>query len=282
MNNMEATKTNAVETFPKNEQQSGTATTPRKDVYAIVTERIIEQVQKGTAPWRQPWTDAGIPRNVISQRPYRGINIILLAMLGYEDNQFVTFKQVKELGGTVKKGERSHLVVYWNYVEQNAKETDMPPVEGQPAKKVPMLRYYTVFNVGQCEGIPDKYLAKIENKWQPLETCNQIIDDMPHKPKIVSKEHRAFYDPLKDSVNMPKASSFERPKHTIQLSSTNSFTVRAIIRGLIERTCCKCQSSVLNHIRMKNSLLRLEHATCNLLQVLPVSLINQRHISKVG
>src|SRR5205823_6369390 len=124
----------------------------------IITEQIIAQIkQKGILPWRQPWTDAGMPRNLISMRPYRGINVMLLAMLGYERNLFLTFKQVKEIGGRVKQGEKSHMIVYWNYVARKAKEGEK--VEDRNGKKqVAILRYYSVFNIEQFEDIPEKYI----------------------------------------------------------------------------------------------------------------------------
>jgi len=196
------------------ESQHPVQTTTRRDVYTIATERIIEQVEKGTVPWRKPWTDAGFPTNVISKRRYRGINVMLLAMLGYEQNLFLTFKQVKELGATVIRGEKGHLVVYWNYIEREeaAKERNDGTSMEHMAKKVPMLRYYTVFNVAQCEGLPAKHLTKITHDWAPLESCDEIVTEMPNRPKLTHKEHRAFYDPLKDVVNMPKFTSFERPE----------------------------------------------------------------------
>jgi antirestriction protein ArdC len=188
--------------------------TPRRDVYSIVNERIIEQLKNGTVPWRKPWTEAGVPMNLVSRRPYRGINVMLLAMLGYQRNLFLTFKQIQELGGTVAKGERGHMVVYWNYVERDqahAERGDGTPIE-HLAKKVPMLRYYTVFNIAQCDGLPEKYLASPENNWAPIETCDEIVDQMPNKPKITHKEQRAYYDPLRDFVNMPKYNTFDRPE----------------------------------------------------------------------
>ena len=87
-----------------------TQTTAKKetriDVYKIINDRIIEQLEKGTVPWRKPWASAGLPLNIISKRHYRGINMMLLAMEGYEHNLFLSFKQVKEIGGNVKRGEK--------------------------------------------------------------------------------------------------------------------------------------------------------------------------------
>ena len=76
----------------------------KKDVYAIVNQKIIDQLEKGTVPWLQPWTDAGLPKNLVSGKSYRGINIMLLGCMGYPENKFLTFKQLNEMGAKVKKG----------------------------------------------------------------------------------------------------------------------------------------------------------------------------------
>lgn len=182
----------------------------RKDVYAIVTEQIIKQLEKGTVPWQQPWTEAGIPRNLISKRPYRGINVMLLSMLGYEHNLFLTYNQLQQLGGHVKKGEHGHIVVFWNYLEVSLKQPDEAEDE-KSSKKVPYLRYYLVFNVAQCEGIPkDKIPVVARAAINPIPICEEISEKMPMRPMIQHTDGQgAFYDPLRDYVNMPKFTSFE-------------------------------------------------------------------------
>jgi antirestriction protein ArdC len=180
----------------------------KKDVYAIVTEQIIKKLEQGTVPWHQPWTNAGIPRNLISKRPYRGINVMLLSMLGYEHNLFLTYNQLQQLGGYVRKGEHGHTVVFWNYVEVSVKHPEVQ--EDENKRKVPYLRYYLVFNVAQCEGIPKWKLPTVaKTSFDPIPVCEQIVEKMPQRPLIKYEEHRAFYDPLRDYINMPAFSSFE-------------------------------------------------------------------------
>src|SRR4051812_20549255 len=96
-------------------------TTKYKDVYSIVNDRIIEHLEKGVIPWRQPWTKAGLPKNLISGKQYRGINVMLLASLHYFQNSFLTYRQVKELGGKIRQGEKSCPVIYWNWMEKENK-----------------------------------------------------------------------------------------------------------------------------------------------------------------
>ena len=171
-----------------------------KDVATIVTERIIDQLEKGTVPWRKPWSQHGGPANLVSKKAYRGVNLILLSMLGYDQPWFVTGKQLQELGGSIKPEEKPHMVVYWNFPDKEE--------EGEEKKKA-VLRYYMVYNVAQCAGIDSTIPETIDREVSAIESCEQIVVGMPHPPLIKHKEARAYYSPLADLVNMPKQSSFE-------------------------------------------------------------------------
>ena len=82
--------------------------------YRVITDRILALLEQGTVPWRQPWDSAtGMPRNLFSQRPYRGINVWLLTAMGYASPFWATFHQVKAVGGSVRKGARGVPVVFW-------------------------------------------------------------------------------------------------------------------------------------------------------------------------
>lgn len=189
-----------METATKN-QKNGTG----KSVYAIVTERIIEQLNKGVVPWRQPWTDAGLPCNLISKKPYRGINLMLLGSLGYAQNYFLSYKQLEKIGGKAKKDEKPHIVVYWNFPEKK-QDDDM---EGAGEKKA-ILRYYSVLNVAQCENIPADLIPQNSiREVQPITACENVMIHMPNCPKVKYKEQKAYYNPLLDFINMPKENTFE-------------------------------------------------------------------------
>src|ERR1700752_4870394 len=89
-------------------------------VYDLITERIVEKLQQGTIPWQKPWNSAaGLPRNLSSQKPYRGINVWVLGSAGYTSPYWLTFKQAKEIGGYVRKGEQGSPVVFWKWLEKD-------------------------------------------------------------------------------------------------------------------------------------------------------------------
>ena len=178
----------------------------KKDVYAIITDKIIAQLENGTVPWQKPWTTGGLPRNLISGKCYRGINIMLLGWNEYEDNRFLTFKQITDIGAKVKKGEKGHMVVFWNVVEKEQR-TQENPVQNCDSKKI-ILRYYIVFNISQCEQVPEKYLPQIERETTEIPSCENVVKNMPLCPVIKHKEQRAYYHPKDDYVNMPKKKSF--------------------------------------------------------------------------
>ena len=92
-------------------------------VYEIITETIIKKLQEGTVPWHMPWSSDG-PKNLISGKAYRGINVFLLGSLGYMSPYWLTFKQAQSLGGHVNKGEKSTPVVFWKtYSKMEQDET---------------------------------------------------------------------------------------------------------------------------------------------------------------
>lgn len=173
------------------------------DVYSLVTNRIIELIETGTIPWRKPWTEKGIPRNLISKRPYRGINLLLLNSLNYDHNLFLTWKQIKTIGGSVIKGEKAHLVIFTKMVETEERTKNDKP------KLKPFLRYYKVFNIEQCKDLPVEFMPKENESHTNILFCDEVVENMPSRPKIQFKSKEAYYQPDKDFINMPKSNSFE-------------------------------------------------------------------------
>ncbi len=176
------------------------------DVYEMVTNRIIDLLEAGTVPWQKPWSEAGVPMNLISKRPYRGINLWLLLSLNYERNLFLTWDQLKKIGGSVNKDEHGHVVVFWKNVKKQPEELDK---EGKH-KTVPMLRYYKVFNVAQCRDILTDFIPELVNqKADPILECEAVINGMPDSPLLIFKGKKAYYDVSKDHIVLPQLKSFK-------------------------------------------------------------------------
>ena len=120
------------------------------DIYQAITARFIEQLKRSTVPWQKPWLDV---QNMVSRKPYRGINALLLGSSDYQSPFWISFKQALDLGGHVKKGEKSTPVIYFKILEKRD-EAGNPIVreDGKPAR-IPFVRWANVFNLDQTEGI---------------------------------------------------------------------------------------------------------------------------------
>lgn len=185
------------------------------DVYEIVRDRILTQLEEGVVPWRRPWgTASTTPVNAISKRPYRGINLFLLPVERYQDNRWVTFKQAQGLGGSVRKGEKSSSVVFWKMLPARNDSEGVTVADHQNGsgaderRVVPFLRYYNVFNVEQCDGL-NLPARETVPAVEPDAAADAIIAGMPNRPAIVhGNGDRAFYAPGADSITMPARSTF--------------------------------------------------------------------------
>ncbi|MDB5009199.1 MAG: hypothetical protein JWP45_3592 [Mucilaginibacter sp.] len=174
------------------------------DVYSIITNRIIEQLEKQVIPWRKPWTEGGHPQNLFTKRPYTGMNTWLLGSLGYAQNYFLTWKQLKAVGASVKKSEKGTMVVFWKRV---AEEEGKNSTESQKAKSI--LRYYYVYNIAQIDGLPEIItIPAFPDPISHIGVFDEIIERMPNCPSIKHGKKQAYYDPFKDYINMPKHASF--------------------------------------------------------------------------
>ena len=171
--------------------------------YDRITERIMALLAQGTVPWHKPWkAKTGWPRNYVSKKPYRGINVFLLAAMSYESPFWLTFHQASQLGGTIRKGEKSCPVVFWKQFQVEDE------VSGE-AKKIPLLRIYHVFNAAQCDGLKSiSVTADITPLSAPTKP-DEIVAFMPKRPEIKHGMSKAFYSPREDIVAMPDRARFE-------------------------------------------------------------------------
>ena len=183
--------------------------------YELVTKKIIDRLEDNVIPWKLPWKDVSAPKNLKSGKEYQGINSILLHSAGYPSAYWVTFKQAKEQGGRINKGENGMPVIYWQWVSKNGNGHGENGDSGKAAtssdridQPYPLLKHYTVFNIAQTHGIEEPGTQE-SNIFNPIEKCEQTIAQMPNQPNICGREQRAYYRPLEDLVNMPKAENFK-------------------------------------------------------------------------
>ncbi len=212
------------------------------DVYSIVTSKIMELLEQGEIPWRKPWRSSGGPRNLMTKKPYRGINQFLLNCSPYDSPYWLTFRQIQGKSGSLKKGSKSQLVVFWKWIDRNDKDQDEDPDSDQGTNgKIPLLRYYNVFNLDQVDGIEHPPEEHLTHEFTPIEQAEQIITGMPQKPDIKYGGNRAFYSPLKDLVQLPPKEAFHSPAEfysTIfhELSHATGHQIRLGRKGVTEPT----------------------------------------------
>lgn len=179
----------------------------KENLFKMVTDRIIEELEKGNIPWEKPWTgtiDGAFNRK--TKRPYSLINQLLLVKSG----EWASLKQWNELGGKIKKGEKSSIVVFWKIQNFVKKEKDADGNEKESRYSVPVLKYYRVFHIDQVEGV-----EPLENRnLTPIDTvddADEIIREYVEREGIRfhhEKQNKAFYRPSTDEVVLPMREQF--------------------------------------------------------------------------
>ncbi|WP_240699500.1 ArdC-like ssDNA-binding domain-containing protein [Spirosoma sordidisoli] len=171
------------------------------DIYEFINEQVVKQLEKGVLPWRKPWKVAivkgqqySIPHNYATKRPYTGVNAFLLALTPYRTPMFLTFNQVKELGGTVKTGAASLPIVFWKPIKPGRRA--VKDEKGKEEYKL-VLRYYRVFNIEDTTLSIE--IKDPEQQPEPvvIDSCQRIIDQMPNRPRLVNNDPaRCYYTPF--------------------------------------------------------------------------------------
>ncbi len=176
------------------------------NVYQTITDRIIDSLKAGVVPWQRPWRSPGeYPRSLASGKKYRGINAFILSTAEYASPYWLTYRQVRDRDGHVRRGETGYPCVYWNWTEKEDAET------GKKIKR-PFLKRYTVFNVEQCEGIPCPAPLAPPQEHRPIEACEALVAGMPNRPDIRHGGSVAAYSPVSDRIQMPPMESFDSPE----------------------------------------------------------------------
>lgn len=176
------------------------------NVYQIVTDRIIAELENGVIPWEKPWT--GVRTGAYSRttgKPYSVLNQLLLRRPG----EYLTFNQVEQAGGSVRKGEKASIVVFWKPLPVKEKDQDGKEV----TKIVPLLRYYHVFHIDQCEGVKPRFTEDDLKPIDPIAEAEAVLagySARSHVPIIHEKGDRAYYSPSRDEIHLPLREQFPK------------------------------------------------------------------------
>ena len=185
----------------------------KRDLYSEVSARIVAELEAGAAPWVKPWSaTAGqnVPQNAVTNRPYSGCNVILLWLArnrGWPTPRFLTFKQAIEAGGNVRKGEHGTKVYFVKQLQIKDGEED--------TRLVPMMREYTVFNVAQCENLPDGVKAGKPMRVRNPDTRDALADEFLRSTRadIRDGHGEAYYVPSHDFISVPAFEAFKGADH---------------------------------------------------------------------
>ena len=174
------------------------------NVYEIVTNRIIEQLEQGIIPWEKPWSgtlDGAFNR--VSKRPYSLLNQMLLKHKG----EYASFKQWQELGGHIRKGEKSETIVFWKVYPVKEIQDDGTEI----IKNIPLLRYLNVFHISQVDGVEPLKQGEL-HEIEPIEEIENILTDYWNREHITiehEKSNKAFYSPTFDMIHLPLFEQFK-------------------------------------------------------------------------
>lgn len=175
------------------------------NVYELVTNRIIEQLENNIVPWEKPWSgtiDGAFNR--VSKKPYSILNQMLLKY----DGEYASFKQWKDLGGHIRKGEKSEIVVFWKMYPIKEKQDDGTEI----IKTIPLLKYINVFHISQVDGV-EPLKQKVTHDIEPIDKAEKILNDYWNRENITIehvKGDKAFYSPMFDKIQLPLFEQFKQ------------------------------------------------------------------------
>jgi antirestriction protein ArdC len=187
----------------------------RTDVYQKITDQIVSELEKGVRPWLKPWNAEHAAGRITRPLrgngiPYQGINVLMLwsaAMeKGFAAPIWMTFKQALEFKAHVRKGEQGSLVVYADKIIRT--ETDADTGE-ESEHAIPFMKGYTVFNVEQIDGLPERFYAKAEPRFDSVQRIARVESFFAATGAVVRHGgNRAFYSVSTDHVQIPPIEAF--------------------------------------------------------------------------
>ena len=185
----------------------------KKDIYQAVTDRILEALDRGVVPWRKPWTSRNsMPVSLSTGKAYRGVNMILLAMAGYSDPRWGTYKAIKAAGGQIRKGEKGTKIILWKPVRKTFENAETGEEE---TGAYLLLREYTVFNAEQADGLPE-FDREERPEHEQNERAEAVWAGYKSRPALLHGRTGAYYNPAKDMVGMPDPEDFIGPAEYYQ------------------------------------------------------------------
>jgi antirestriction protein ArdC len=175
-------------------------------VYQQVTDRIIAELESGAAPWIKPWTThaGNEDQNIISKKPYQGINRLILGMSGFSMPYWASFKQWQDLGATVKKGEKGTMIVFYSPIQKDSINPQSGDIESSIYH---CLKSYYVFNAAQVEGIDFEVTQAPEKEFNPIPALEDRL--IKTGANIKHGSNSAFYRPSEDSIHLPNKTDFK-------------------------------------------------------------------------
>ena len=171
----------------------------------IILNDIIARMELGKLDWTRPWTGAGLPGNFVSKKAYSGINLLITMWSEFSSPWYMTYKQVTEKGGTVKKGSKGTHLVFWKKGQYKAKDKQTGE---EILKDSFLLRYYTVFNADQIEGIEFPAPKMANTEMAPMEHITGLAENIGVRFNERHQE-RAYYSPMSDEIVLPLQSQFK-------------------------------------------------------------------------
>ena len=179
------------------------------DVFQIVTDRIVAQLEQGVIPWHRPWINVlSGAYSRVTGKPYSLLNQMLLP----SDGAYASYQGWKKLGGQVKKGSKGHIIVFWKTPEtqdETATETD----EEAAKKQRPVLRYYKVFHEAQVDGIEVSTPTPDLFKTNPIESGEDLFQAYIEREGIrleLELCNEAYYSPDRDLIHCPVIEQYEK------------------------------------------------------------------------
>lgn len=192
----------------------------RPDFRKDVTQKIVEMLEKGIAPWQKPWNPEKaameMPFNPTTDKAYRGGNAVHLLAAGvargYDDPRWMTYRQAQENGWQVRKGEKGTLIEFWQFPspkDRDAKEASGADANDKANGNAPLHRLYTVFNAAQIDGV-EKWQAKVRPEWEVVQNGENILAGAGARIAH-DQQDRAFYSKGTDQIHLPSKSAFPSP-----------------------------------------------------------------------